>query len=471
MNRYTHAAHILMLCLLTACGGTQVEIPKPTDRLAPPPPPPHIEQSIVHLQVSVPVNELAFAAEAAVPLEAGQEVTWRDVELPGAQNRFRYQYHFIRGPLHLRMAGDQLALDLPENLYRIAVRMDRPDGNTQELRCGYEHDAPKRLRLAATSRLNWTDMWTLASETSFDPPEFLDRCNFLDNVNVDVTRILEPLVNARLRALAETIDAKLRERSQAKKRAEMIWRRLQQPARLTPDLWLTLNPIGAKVSPIGSDESQVIRTSVSLILKPQAYLGSTPAIMEKPMPPLELTPLSQDGFHLAVPLRAQYIDINRRLEERLVGKEVPTSLGQPLKILSAQTYGSGERLILALGVTGAVNGNIYATGTPVIDPISETLSFNQFDFTLDTKDALVRAAGWLTHDDVLFRIKPYLDIDLSGQIETLRRQLSAALNRELHEGTWLEGTVTSVEPRNIYLMPGGVEVVVIADGFLRLSVR
>jgi hypothetical protein len=186
---------------------------------------------------------------------------------------------------------------------------------------------------------------------------------------------------------------------------------------LVPDLWLNLDGIGGNVSPIGSDESQVIRTSVSLILKPQAYFGPTPTVDERPMPSLELTPLSQDGFHLAVPILAAYRDINRRLDQRLVGKEIPTSLRQPLKILSAQAYGSGERFILALGVAGAVNGNIYATGKPVIDPISQTLSFNQFDFTLDTKDALVRAAGWLPHDDVLFQIKPYLDIDLSGHIE------------------------------------------------------
>jgi hypothetical protein len=228
-------------------------------------------------------------------------------------------------------------------------------------------------------------------------------------------------VNARLRALAERIDAKVRERSQARKRAETIWRKLQQPTQLASDLWLSLNPVGAKVSPIGSDESQVIRTSVNLILKPQAHFGSQPALVERAMPPLELTPLSQDGFHLAVPVLAEYGDINRRLEQRLVGKEIQASVDQKLKILSIQTYGSGDRLILALGVSGAVNGNIYAAGKPVIEALSQTLTFKQFDFTLDTKDALMRAAGWLVHDDVLFKIKPYLDIDLSGQIEGLRQ--------------------------------------------------
>src|SRR6476646_6785303 len=81
LSTYYCALSILVFCLLAGCGGTQVEIPKPTDRLAPPPPPPHIEESIVHLKVSVPVNDLAFAADAAVPREAGQEDTWRDVDL------------------------------------------------------------------------------------------------------------------------------------------------------------------------------------------------------------------------------------------------------------------------------------------------------------------------------------------------------------------------------------------------------
>jgi hypothetical protein len=59
----------------------------------------------------------------------------------------------------------------------------------------------------------------------------------------------------------------------------------------------------------------------------------------------------------------------------------------------------------------------------------------------------------------------------SDRIEGMRRQLSGALTRELAPGTWLEGTVTDLEPGDVYPVPEGIEVQLFADGFLHLAIR
>ncbi len=428
MNRsawiFSHTmALMLVSCIIAGCGGTRVEIPKPTDVLEPPPPTPSIEQSVVHLKVSVPVNELAIAADAALPTEAGQEEAWLkggSLPYPGS---VQYQYRIVRGPLQWRMAENRLATHVPDIQYRIAVRLIRSEGEVLEGRCGYGDDPPKRLRLTAHSLLSWTDRWTLKSDTSFDQPEFLEPCR-LTNLGIDATPILTSLMNERLGSVAEAIDTKVRERGEARQRAGAIWQRLQEPAELEHDLWLSLNPVGAQAGPISAGGDHTIRTSVSLILEPRAQVGSKPTSGDRPLPPLELISHQQDGFHLAVPLLAEYSVINRRLEQRLVGQEFPTSLGEPLTITSVQMYGSGANLILNFGVTGAVNGNLYATGKPVFDAATQTLSFYQLEFTVNTKNVLVGMANWLFYDDLLARLEPRTRIDLSHRIEEFRRQLS-----------------------------------------------
>jgi hypothetical protein len=184
-----------------------------------------------------------------------------------------------------------------------------------------------------------------------------------------------------------------------------------------------------------------------------------------------LTPRSGDGFHLTLPVFAEYPAINRLLDQRLVGNEIPSSVGDPLKIVSARLYGSGANLILELGVTGGINGTLYAIGTPVLDTDTNMLRFERFNFTVETKNVLLKAANWMVHDDILSRLEPETRIDLSEQVDTLRRQLSRALTRQVTPDTWLEGSVTSLQPRAIYPVPGGVEIQMIADGSLRLSVR
>ena len=463
-------AFTLVACLLAGCGGAPVEIPKPTDMLEPPPPAPPVEQSVVHLKISVPVNELAIAADAALPTEAGQEETWLKGGTPPYPDSLQYQYRIVRGPLQWKMAQNRLETHVPDIQYRIAVRMTRPEGKVLEDRCGYGNDPPKRLRLTAHSLLSWTDRWALKSDTSFDEPETLEPCR-LTNLGLDATPILTSPMNAWLGSVAEAIDTKVRARGEARQRAAAIWQRLQEPAELEHNLWLSLNPVGAQAGPISAGGDHLIRTSVNLILEPRAQVGSKPISGDRPLPPLELISQAQDGFHLAVPLLAEYSVINRRLEQRLVGQEFPTSLGEPLTITSVQMYGSGANLILNLGVTGAVNGNLYATGKPVFDTATQTLSFQQLEFTVDTKNVLVGMANWLFYDDLLARLEPRTRIDLSHRLEEFRRQLSRTLTRELTPGTWLEGTVTNLGPRAVYPAPGGVEILLVADGFLELSVR
>jgi hypothetical protein len=460
----------LVAGVLSGFGGSGLEIPRPNEPLAPPPPVPPVEESVVHLRVSAGLNDVAYAADEAVPHEGAKEEVWQDGGTLAGHGPYQFFYRFVRGPIHARMVENRLVIEYPDFRYRLAIKLTKPDGTVIVGGCGYDGDPPKRLRLAATARLSWSDAWRLKSETSFDPPSFLDPCRLTDQ-NIDGMPIVRSLIDARLPALGSAIDAKLRERTAAKERAETVWQKLQEPTALTPNLWLTLNPAGAQAGSIGAEEERLIQTSVHLVLRPTATLGSQPVLPSLALPSLEVTPSSGEGFHLVVPILAEYSAINRLLEQRLVGNEIPSSVGDPLKIVSARLYGSGANLILELGITGGINGTLYAIGTPVLDTDTNTLRFEQFNFTVETKNVLLKAVNWVGHEDILARLEPETRIDLSEQVGTLRRQLSGALTRQLTPDMWLEGSVTGLQPQVIYPVPGGVEIQVIADGSLQLSVR
>jgi hypothetical protein len=456
--------------VMSGFGGSGLEIPKPSEPLAPPPPVPPVEESVLHLHVSAGLNDVVFAADAAVPGEGAKEDVWQDGGTLAGHGHYQYFYRFVRGPIHARMVENRLVIEYPEFRYRLAIKLTKSDGTVIVGGCGYDDDPPKRLRLTATSRLSWSDAWRLQSETSFDPPLFLDPCRLTDQ-DIDGTPIVQSLIDAKLPALGSVIDAKLRERTEAKERAGAVWQKLQEPTAVTPNLWLTLNPTGAQAGSIGAEEERLIQTSVHLLLRPTATLGSQPVLPSLPLPSLEVTPSSGEGFHLVVPIIAEYLAINRLLEQRLVGNEIPSSVGDPLKIVSAKLYGSGADLILELGITGGINGTLYAIGTPVLNTNTNTLRFERFNFTVETKNVLLKAVNWVGHDDILSRLEPETRIDLSEQVGTLRHQLSRALTRQVAPDTWLEGSVTGLRPKAIYPVPGGVEIQVIADGSLQLSVR
>ena len=449
--------------------GAELDIPKPTDPLVPAPPPPALEASVVNLEVRLTAEGLAAAVDEGFPQVASREDDWNDAGTLGEGGDVRFLYRVVRGSFRYRMEHDQFHVWFDHVRYRIWARKSQGDGFV-EGRCGHGDDPPKRLNLAARSALFWSDRWRLRSKTTFDEPVFVEPC-LLTGLDFDATPVLKAVLQPRLAALAQSIDRIVREGTEAKQRAETVWQKLQEPIEFAPNQWLEFHPRDARVSPITSNGTLVLLTSVNLVMEPRIVTGPKPDTVAIPLPPLQLAPLPLEGFHLALPVTIDYGRINQRLEQEMLGQEFQTPVGDTMKVEGVQLYGSGDRLILALRVSGAVNGTLYATGTPVFDEGLGMLRFVDLDFTMDTRNVLVRSANWMFHQNILSSLKSQAYIDLSGQLQTLRSRLTSALTRDLGPNARLEGEVTSLRPRGVYPTAGGVEVHIVADGAMWVELR
>ena len=459
----------VVLYAATVTAASQLQIPKPTDPLKPAPPPPRLEASVVNLEVRVPAEDLASAVDEGFPQVSAREDDWNNALTLGEDVDVRFLYRVVRGSFRYRMDHDQFRVWFEQVRYRVWARKKQGDGFV-EGRCGHGDDPPRRVNLAARSALLWSDRWRLQSRTTFEEPVFIEPCR-LSGLDLDATPLLKAVLQPRLAALAQTIDRIVQERSEAKHRAETVWRKLQEPIEVGPNQWLEFRPRDARVSPITSNGTLVLRTSVNLVMEPRIVNGSKPESTAIPVPPLQLTPLPLEGFHLALPVTLDYGRINQRLEQEMIGQEFRTPLGDSVKVDGVQLYGSGDKLIVALRVSGGVNGTLYATGTPVFDEGLGGFRFVDMDFTVDTRNVLVRSANWMFHENMLSTLQSQAFIDLSGELKTLRSRLNTALTRDLGQGAHLEGEVTKFRPSGVYPTAGGVEVHIIADGSMWLELQ
>jgi len=457
------------LCTASAWAASQLDIPKPNDPLKPAPPPPALEASVVNLEVRLTAEGLAAAVDEGFPQVASRESDWSDAVSLGEREDIRFLYRVVRGSFRYRMDHDQFHVWFDHVRYRVWARRNGGEGFV-EGRCGHGDDPPKRVNLSARSALSWSDRWRLQSQTTFDEPEFVEPC-LLAGLDVDATPVLKAVLQPRLAALAQSIDRIVREGTEAKQRAEMVWQKLQEPIEIAPSQWLQFHPRDARVSPITSNNTLVLLTSVNLVMAPKIVTGSKPDSGVVPLPPLQLTPIPLEGFHLALPITIDYGRINQRLEQEMIGQEFQTPVGDTLKVEGVELYGSGDKLILALRVSGGVNGTLYATGTPVFDEGLGMLRFVDLDFTMDTRNVLVRSANWMFHQNILATLKSQAFIDLSGQLQTLRSRLETALTRDLGPNARLEGQVATLRPSGVYPTAAGVEVHIVADGAMWLELR
>lgn len=423
----------------------------------------------MNLDIRLPAEELAVAVDEGFPPVASREEDWNDAGTLGGQDDVRFLYRLVRGSFRYRMNHDHFDVWFDHVRYRVWARKSQGQ-EFVEGRCGHGDDPPKRLNLAARSALTWSDQWRLQSHTTFAEPVFVEPCQ-LAGLDLDATPLLKSVLQPRLVALGQSIDRIIRRRTEAKKRAETVWQKLQEPIELSPNQWLVSNLSDARVGPITSNGTLFVKTSVNLVMEPKIVSGSKPEAVPTSLPPLQLAALPLEGFHLALPIALEYARINQRLEEEMLGQEFQTPLGDTLKVEGVQFYGSGDKLILALRVSGGVNGNLYATGTPVFEEGLGILRFVDLDFTVDTRNVLVRSANWMFHENILSSLKAHAVIDLSSQLQTLRSRLETALTRDLGPDARLQAEVLTLRPRGVYPTASGVEVHIIADGAMWVELR
>lgn len=451
-------------------GGTVLAIPKPTDVLLPPPPAPALEPSAVNITVSRTIRELRHAVEEAIAVHHQREKEWNPAKRQIGGVPFEFKSYVWRGPISFRTDGDRFVTEFPDIRYRLRVRLKQPNGEFKIGECGYGPDTYMKMKLEAYSKLQWDKDWTVHTMTSFGHPEFGEPCR-LDPIDFDATEMLNSWFDERLPPLASAIDQTFAKYAEAKQRAQIIWDKLQEPMDLAPDIWLTYRPQKPRAGSWKLDRDLTVSTIISMVFDPMIKAGAKPPIETTPLPPFQAGPSAEQGFHLAIPLIVPYKELTERVAAEAVGSEIIPPVGSRIKVDAVQLYGSGNRLICEVGVSGGVNGKLYIQGTPTLTPDGQTMMFGNFEFTMETSNVLVKATNRMMHDSIRERVLPQTKIDLRDRIDVLRSRIEKQMNRELAPGIWLEGKITKLEPRGIYPVAGGMEIQFVTDGTLDLTIQ
>jgi hypothetical protein len=151
------------------------------------------------------------------------------------------------------------------------------------------------------------------------------------------------------------------------------------------------------------------------------------------------------------------------------GREYPAN-GKTVIVEKVRLYGSGASVVMAISVKGTVKGTIYLTGMPSYDSSTRTLSVQNPEYTVETKQVLVRAADWLLHSGMRDRIAERATWPIGDRIDAEKEILSRALNRDLNEHVNISGKIYDLRPVSVGVTANAIRVVLVADGTVEVSV-
>jgi hypothetical protein len=198
----------------------------------------------------------------------------------------------------------------------------------------------------------------------------------------------------------------------------------------TSDLWICLSPKAVMLDgPHAANDT--VTGVLALQTGVETLFQSTPPSSPQTVPLPNLTsPPSDRKFHVSLPVKAQIKELNQQLSLLIKGKDQGTinlGNGYVVTLKNASLFPSGNQLFLKVAFVGnqgswlkKVKGTLIFVATPKLDANKQILSFQNIDFTADTKSTLkgaaIEFATWLLKPILIDELQKRLVLDLTPQL-------------------------------------------------------
>ncbi len=464
------ASLLIGIAGLSACSAESLSPSKPTARpgMRNIPALPSMPVSVVDAPISYALAPALTALEQAVPRRFGD--IERRIQIP-SNKRQQVAFAATRTPFAVRFDGERLTLSTTvtyqgRGWYKPII------GPTLSASCGTD-TLPPRLNVVITSDIGLNPSWTLESRTRVNSVSAAsktprDAC-LVTFLKVDVTdqvvRAIRPLLDSKLPALDRKIAA-----FDVERRVSKWYAMLQRPIRVRDSLWLDLAPEQLRLGEFSLQDSALVAT-IRLYAHPRLVAGPKPN-----EPPLPLPPLSPalkevgDSARIRIEGLLPYDVASATLAKEVVGRKF-RRFGRAVRIDSLELSPLDDgRVVLAVRVSGDINGTAYLVGTPQLDGVTRALVVPDLDFDVSTSNALVQSLAWLRRGDMVAELRKRARFPLDTILEETRAKVEGALNRDLTSGVQLSGTVRTGRLLDVLVHPRWLVVRAEAAGTLALDV-
>jgi len=314
------------------------------------------------------------------------------------------------------------------------------------LSCGI-NEPKRRVSISYTTRFDVTPSFKFNTTTTLTNFKLIDPCE-VSLVNYDVSDQLKRELLSKLKSLETEIDKSI-EAFELKKELENVWATLSETQPIPGFGFYNLNPTGIELSPLDFS-NKIAKLNASLLMAP-SFCSEKP-ISTKNKLPNQTSIAEKSGFELSLDAKISFDSISSIVTSKL-SKDTLRIKRHVVYFDSIQTWGSNNQLGITVFFNGSRKGILHFTGTPVFHETTQTITIENLDYTLHTKDLLLKSARWLFSSKISEKLKSYSEINLTPYLKEFKTLLSTELNTEISKGILLKGSCKSLMLENIYITP------------------
>jgi Domain of unknown function (DUF4403) len=332
-----------------------------------------------------------------------------------------------------------------------------------------KNEAPVALEvvLDMTTQLSFANDWGLNSATKLKQvtwkKEPILKIAF---ININLRKRLDKFLNENTSVLTGLVDREISNIIDTKAILQKLWLDIQKPIiinNVKQVVWLKHSAQDLAVNLL--QDGKYLGLDVRLLTNVRVGADSTDMPMTNPvLPAYQHLSEKKDSIEIFLLASTSFELINKILNEELKGKVI-SSNGYATTIKRVNSYATDDGLAVRLDVRGDADGSIYMRGRPSYDTLNATLSIKDFDFDVDSENALLQSADWLLHEDALKFVEEEFSLNLSPILAALPNVIQKATEKG-KSADKLELFLTSLEvkPQQLLLTKNDVQLLLKAKG-------
>lgn len=321
------------------------------------------------------------------------------------------------------------------------------------------------------TRVNINEDWEISTETLPAGMEWVKKPSIkLGFLNIPIAGVLEPVIHARQKELADELDSRIAKDLHIKNYVKEAWVKLQNPLLLNKELnaWLSIAPQEIILKPFNGS-GKTMAALVSLNGFTETSVGQKPEkSLAYHLPKLKIDSKAEftDRFEILVNSEIDQHYAERIARQQLLNKTFTYKNGKKkITIIGLELYGSNDKIVVKANVEGNINGTLFLTGVPYYNEADQSISLDNLDFDINTRNKLHRTASWLLHGKLSNELEKVIRIPIGKQLNEAKEIISSHITKkELAKGITLEGNLEDIRPVEFYITSGSYVAVVKATG-------
>lgn len=237
------------------------------------------------------------------------------------------------------------------------------------------------------------------------------------------------------------------------------------------EAWFKLTPVELYVTDAVLSKKQ-ITMDMGLKCTMQTIIGQKPDNnFKKENVALKAVAKMPDKINVVVAGISTYENASKIITKNFQEQEF-NSGSRKVIVNKVDLWNKDGKMIIALTMSGSINGTVYLSGYPSYNPTTKEIYFDKLDYVLDTKSILMKTANWLAEGTILKKIQENCRYTITENLEEGKKSISPYLNNySPMPGIFVNGNLDDFEFDKIELTDNAIIAFIKTSGKMDIKIN